>query len=113
MSELRSRLKIKAFEQGRLHLLVEEQREGLSGLKLNNTKHEQRFAVLREEFVKLEAHGVKRAIEQDALLTIEREKMMGYEALEMELDGAFVSEAMAGGGGTTSTLLPGRSGCWG
>jgi hypothetical protein len=107
MAELRSRLKIKAFEQGRLNLLVEEQRESLSKAQLNNKKHEQRFAVLRDEFVKLEAEGMRREIEHEAVLSTEREKVMGYEALEMELDGAFVSEAMAGGGGgVTNTLLP-------
>ena len=107
MAELRSRLKIKAFEQGRLNLLVEEQRESLSKAQLNNKKHEQRFAVLRDEFVKLEAEGMRREIEHEAVLSTEREKIMGYEALEMELDGAFVGEAMAGGdGGVTNTLLP-------
>jgi hypothetical protein len=36
------------------------------------------------------------------MLNIEREKVLGYEALEMELDGAFIS----GGNSSTSTLLP-------
>jgi chromosome segregation ATPase len=102
MSELRSRLKIKAFEQGRLNLLVEEQREALASSRLSIAKHEKRFSVLRDEFVKLEAQGAKREIEHEAMLNIEREKVLGYEALEMELDGAFIS----GGNSSTSTLLP-------
>ena len=67
-----------------------------------------RFTILRDEFVKLEATASRREIEHEATLAMEREKVLGYEALEMELDGAFVSEAQSGRSGTTSTLLPVR-----
>ena len=65
-----------------------------------------RFTILRDEFVKLEATASRREIEHEATMAMEREKVLGYEALEMELDGAFVSEAQSGRSGTTSTLLP-------
>jgi hypothetical protein len=42
MSELRSRIKIKAFEHGRLNLLVEEQRDGLNVAKKEANKKTQR-----------------------------------------------------------------------
>ena len=42
MSELRSRIKIKAFEHGRLSLLVEEQRDGLNVAKKEANKQIQR-----------------------------------------------------------------------
>ena len=106
MSELRSRLKIKAFEHGRLSLLVEEQRDMLNTAKQETDRQSQRFTILRDEFVKLEATASRREIEHEATLAMEREKVLGYEALEMELDGAFMSEAKSGRPGTTSTLLP-------
>ena len=108
LAEMRSRVKIQTYEVGRTNLAIEEQRIALDEAKQANAKHEQRFSVLREEFLKLEGGMARSKVEYEAMLAAEREKVLGYEALEMELDSAVMVHAVGeqGGGTSTSGLLP-------
>ena len=110
-AELRSRLKIQTYEVGRTNLTIEEQRLALEEAKTLNEKHEQRFSILREEFLKLEGAAARSKVEYEAMLTAEREKVLGYEALEMELDSAVMVHAAGENGdgasaASASALLP-------
>ena len=41
-----------------------------------------------QEFLKLEGAAARSKVEYESMLAAEREKVLGYEALEMELDSA-------------------------
>ena len=110
LAEMRSRLKIQVYEVGRTNLTVEELRQALDEAKQANTKHEQRFSVLREEFLKLEGAAARSKVEYESMLAAEREKVLGYEALEMELDSAVMVHAAGSQGSdvSPSDLIPVR-----
>ena len=98
LAEMRSRVKIQTYEIGRTNLAIEEQRQALDEAKQSNIKHEQRFSVLREEFLKLEGSAARSKVEYESMLAAEREKVLGYEALEMELDQAVMIHAVGAHG---------------
>eukprot|EP00949_MAST-11_sp_MAST-11-sp1_P001490 g1490.t1 len=100
LAELRGQLKMKAFELERSRLTMDEQGTTLKQSQVEMERMAARFDVLREEFAKLEASGARDRIEMEAQLAVERERVSGYEQLEIELDRAVVGSASGDGSGS-------------
>ena len=108
LSELRSELKIKQFELGRLNASHAERQAELEQAKIEAEMRMKRFDVLQTQFSSLEAAAAKQADEFDASLAQEREKVHAYEQLELELDSAILHAARSQDGADPALEATGR-----
>lgn len=95
VAEIRSQLKVKAFELERLGLAHEEQGNTLRQVRLEAEVLREKLEVVRGEYLALEARLHRDTAELEAKLLSEREKVEAYEALELELDSAVLEAGAA------------------
>jgi len=99
-SELRSGLKMKAFDVERLTSALEDTRTSLKQVMLESEKYRDKYELVREEYYVLKADKEARVAELTARLTAASDKLQQYDVMEAHVDDAVfdaAEEAVDGG----------------